>query len=242
MLYNFDSFGNATLIEECLEPIPQGSSEPRDYTLTGAGDIDLDMDTYWSSTVKSIRQYGGFFIGRYEASLSSDGSKTECKYTTPMNATADSGNQWVGMYEKLRSLNTSSIASQAVGTGMIWGCEWDRVMKFINGSLDGGGNEYLVGTNGRNRHVGITQTGNNNDDKVKNIYDLEGNLREFTLEAHENEERVARGGSSFYYGPAAERTPTIIADFVDADYGSRQVLYIKPDVDDAGEMGQGVLE
>ena len=88
---------------------------------------------------------------------------------------------------------------------MIWGCQWDQVMKFVDDKLDGEGNTFDVTTprttSGSTRHTGnLAATGNNINDKVQNIYDLEGNVTEWTLEAFNTDRRVLRGCDyTFYY-------------------------------------------
>lgn len=223
-LYSFDSNGKANFIEDCLTT-DTGYREPA-YVTGDSTQMQTSIDEGFANMKSCVGRYEGFYVGRYEASLSADGTKSESKYKMPMTSAETSGNKWSGIYEKLTNLNTTS---RAVDTHMIWGCQWDRVMKFVNGSLDGNGNVYNVGTLNIERHGGMSlaKTGDNVADKVKNIYDLEGNLWEWTMEAKDADRRVARSCIYYYQAEAASRNAMTSADFVQDTCGSRQVLYIK---------------
>lgn len=58
---------------------------------------------------------------------------------------------------------------------MIWGCQYDQVIKFM-------GEEAQTGHIDRNLTTTLALSGQNELDKMKNIYDLEGNLWKVTLE------------------------------------------------------------
>lgn len=69
---------------------------------------------------------------------------------------------------------------------MIWGSQYDQVMKFVNGKKDGVNNNFNVTSYGeKNSKTTVhTKTGKNSKDVVANIYDLEGGRREWTQEAN----------------------------------------------------------
>lgn len=95
---------------------------------------------------------------------------------------------WYDMYEYQKEY-ASSLTS-----GMIWGSQWDQLMLFVNGKQDGEGNDYFVTVVSGKRHTNAPAvTGNNNNDKVANIYDLEGNTRTCTMEANNKNHRVNHG-------------------------------------------------
>ena len=112
---------------------------------------------------------------------------------------------------------------------MIWGCQYDQVMKFIDPTTS------FVKTTGRVSHnlKAVYQTGGLNyagsityNDVAKNIYDLEGNVRAWTTEANSAYGRVYRGGD--YYN---SRSPSY-RNYNDPNYdntytGSVCQLYIK---------------
>ena len=199
----------------------------------------------FNNMAASVKKNKGFYIARYEASLSADGTKTESKHAIPMTAQSGSGENWWQMYDKLKRLNT---ASTNVTTGMIWGCQWDRVMRFVNGSNDGKGTVFNVGTgNGRWNYQNLLEqcTGDIKADFVKSIYDLEGFKWEWTMQSYESEFRVMRRGDSFSAGmlgiggagddgtgedtssgKGASHTKLEYPETTSNEYGTRQVLYV----------------
>ena len=91
---------------------------------------------------------------------------------------------------------------------MIQGAAYDQVMKFVENGERPDGQPYNITTAGNVGHgssqgiTGTYQTGGLNypssatvpyNDKVKNIYDLEGNVFTWTTEAHSSNYRVVRG-------------------------------------------------
>lgn len=85
---------------------------------------------------------------------------------------------WYGLYNTCRDIDNKKQ--------MIWGCQYDQVIKFM-------------GEKAQTAHVYISTnralSGQNNLDNMKNIYDLEGNCREWTLEADSTDQRIYRGGN-----------------------------------------------
>ena len=103
-------------------------------------------------------------------------------------------------------------------------------MAFINGKIDGTNKTYDVTKADTSRHISgeLTIAGNNEADKVCNIYDLEGNAREFVAEKNTYNSIspfVGRGGSYNNSNSASYRLeyrgtlPYSIASF-------RSVLYV----------------
>ena len=113
---------------------------------------------------------------------------------------------------------------------MIQGAAYDQVMKFIDEDPNFDvKNEEQVAHNFSSRY----NTGSKPEDKGYNIYDLTGNLVEWTTEAEESYRRIYRGGK--YYTPinavimnsASYRgglAPTNVVGYIN---GSRSALYIK---------------
>lgn len=72
------------------------------------------------------------------------------------------------------------------------------------------------------------ETGSNPDYAVNNIYDMAGNVNDWTLESYDTYDRLRRGGNYLNNGsfiPASGRnlgSPTNGSD----DYGSRVTLYV----------------
>ena len=85
---------------------------------------------------------------------------------------------------------------------MIWGSQWDQIMIWMRGELNGSGHYITNGVGMGNYGTGDEDTstsapvvtGNREAYKVRNIYDLAGNVRDWTLEASGVDVRVIRRG------------------------------------------------
>ena len=167
----------------------------------------------------SVAKYGGFYISRYEASINVEKIESK-KGKIPMNAKAASGNMWYGIYNKLRN-KTGRTKSH-----MVWGSNWDQVMKFANGKKDGNDDTYNVKLFKTQRHTGsYAYTGDNAHDNVLNIYDLEGNLWEWTAEAYLSYARTLRG-SDYLNNYSASHRQIVPSTYTNATFGSRSILYL----------------
>ena len=187
-------------------------------------DFKDQLQSDFDKMAKSVALYKGFFISRYEVDM--DGNSLQGRPVA--HAGANSKNTWYGLYNLLRTDNGD------LNTSMIFGCQYDQVMKFIDleERLDGEGNEFDISTYDTNRHraAGAENTGNNLHDLVCNIYDLEGNYFEWTIETGDTAARIQRGG--FYNGTWSasyrrRQEPGVNSeDFV----SSRKTIYISVDI------------
>ena len=101
-------------------------------------------------------------------------------------------------------------------------------MFFVNGKLDGAGNTFDVTEPSSTRKTGsAAASGNNINDLVQNIYDLEGNYYEWTAEARGNTNRRLRGSYYSLAKPASNRTSDHASQA--RAYTSRSTLYINPE-------------
>ena len=205
-------------------------------------DFLMRQEVDFNNMVDSVEKYGGFYIGRYETG---DLSKEEA---VVRKGNTDIGSQtWYAMYEKCKDLRGDNLN---IKTGMIWGNQWDRTMQWliesgaktkeevISDSTSWG--NYLNatfqytnssgGTSTKNSRSAVRiPTGSTEYTKANNIYDLVGNVWDWTMEAHSTYNRAYRGGYFNIYGtdvPASYRNyyyPTFSYSYD----GTRATLYIK---------------
>ncbi len=209
--------------------------------LSGSYD-SKSKNSSWTSTlyqeeynkmIKSVSQYGGFYVGRYEMSLNSETKNAESKYgATSATAESTSAKQWYGLYNKAKTYAPEN-ASQKVVSSMIWGSQYDAMLKWMKGNkinvTSSSPTDLSIGTTSKNT-TRVTGGANNGQtvskDKLSNIYDLLGNSLEWTQEANNTSYRVIRGG---YYNSSiapSYRSYDCPTDTLSND-GSRFTLYIK---------------
>lgn len=178
------------------EPAVLSSYDTQSYFTQYGGGTYSGNDMYqkeFDAMAKSVATYGGFYVGRYETGGFNE-DKVVSKPDRGMNGDGDINNtNWYKMYRMQKEFAKDS---EVVASTMMWGSQYDQVMLFVDGKLDGTGQKaFNVNTRSSNRHSGnrATGTGNVIVDKVANIYDLEGNMYEWTLEADDTLYRVHRG-------------------------------------------------
>ena len=200
------------------------------------------LEKEFNNMVASVEKYGGFYIGRYETGNINQDTPVIQKGNTNI-----SSQTWYNMYKRCKNIKG---ANTNVETGMIWGNQWDRTLMWLieTGSKTkeqiaddstSWGNYYNAtfeyvnssGSTATKNEGSSTRipTGSAEYTKANNIYDLAGNVRDWTMEAFSTTYRVCRGGYYGYNGgsyPADSRHssyPTSSNDY----YGCRSALYIK---------------
>ena len=200
------------------------------------------LEKEFNNMVASVEKYGGFYIGRYETGNINQDTPVIQKGNTNI-----SSQTWYNMYKRCKNIKG---ANTNVETGMIWGNQWDRTLMWLieTGSKTkeqiaddstSWGNYYNAtfeyvnssGSTATKNEGSSTRipTGSAEYTKANNIYDLAGNVRDWTMEAYSTYFRVYRGGYCVYNGdgsPADSRnnySPT----YSDVNFGCRSALYIK---------------
>ena len=178
----------------------------------------------------AVRSAKGFYISRYEAGKEKvDGTDTL--------VSKKGANVWVNISkEKVKTTAKTMFTDNThVKSALISGVQWDMTMSFISSKsrIDGKGNEYditkAVNSEESDRHIGtsVTIAGNNEADKVCNIYDLEGNAWEYVAESTRNYSIypfVGRGGKFNNSNSASSRYSDDDMDFYITSF--RLVLYV----------------
>ena len=141
-----------------------------------------------------INKNGGFYIGRYEAS--NDSGKVGCKPTTDTSELWNSVSQTDAITNIQNTFNGSGCTSS-----LLTGSAWDRTLGWLYET----GEKSIVDIVGDSKNWGnysddtfsettdLINTGSRTETKAKNIYDLAGNLWEWTSEALNTDKRVRRG-------------------------------------------------
>ena len=166
----------------------------------------------------SINKYKGFYVGRYETTIN-NGTIGSQKGATVLTACTKLPNDkyysWYGLYKAQKDLygNNSNVFSS-----MITSKEWNTIMTFTGyGNTERGAYTYTTKPDlSGSAYKGTADT----YDLTKNIYDLAGNVDEWTLTVYSTVTRVVRGGGC-YNGVYSESLG------YNSNGGSRLALYIK---------------
>ena len=186
------------------------------------------LETEFNSMIASVERYGGFYIGRYET-----GNLKETEAVVVKNNSDINNQNWYTMYNKSKGVAVNSN----VTTSMIWGCQWDAVMRWMYNSGDEEKKTYTYDSTGKGNYDGtqgstnkVIPTGSNPAYEVNNIYDMAGNVLDWTIEAGDTSGRVTRGGN--FYGSASRSPASVRSSLVptnsdsDVPHGSRLALYM----------------
>ena len=175
-------------------------------------DFLLRQQVDFKNMIDSVEKYGGFYIGRYETGDLSKEQVVVQKGNTDINDTT-----WYNAYEKCKTLSDNN---NNIETGLIWGNQWDRTLMWLmecnaKDETTGKSKEEVIsdstswgnyitatftytnssgGTSTKNSGSGVRiPTGSTEYTKANNIYDLAGNMDEWTMEAYSTGNRVLRG-------------------------------------------------
>ena len=201
----------------------------------------------------SAIKYHGFYVGRYEAGTtetSGSGIRGELVikqganvyndicYATGSALTYDDEG---GAVEVARGLYNKKRGDSVTST-LIYGVQWDAVMQFIDSKYkdeDGTLTSFVADSTGKGNYSDDENsgapalTGSREEYQQKNIYDLAGNVWEWTMEAYDYDARAMRGGG--YESRLGENTgkkyPASVRDGMSQDAeppycGFRVALYL----------------
>ena len=191
-----------------------------------------EMQTNYKNMATSVAKYGGFYVGKYETSLTSatsssagtSGTVQSKQGVIPTGSDNSVTNMWYVLYKAQNKTYTGT--NNSVESSMIWGSQYDRI---LNWAKEGNDKDKITNTSlGNNSGGKISITGNSSylNDSINNIRDLGGNLLELTLEACSTYSRVIRGGY-YDYGDSPSFRGFDSPRNTDSRTGSRLALYIK---------------
>lgn len=175
-------------------------------SFTEADDFKAYMQEEYNAIIGSIKTKGGFYVGRYESSLS--GSTEDTMSTTgniqskrnviPTGADNSGTYMWYGLYAKQKEYATvmNSSYQTNIKSAMIYGSMYNAIMNWaLYGTDKTDVSKVTANSTERNSKQA---TGTLETDKIKNIYDLGNNMREWTAEADDTGLRVYRGRLLLY--------------------------------------------
>ena len=203
----------------------------------------------------SVYKNGGFYVGRFEVGKDKDGTVVIKKGTEdnpvnpynniPWSANGDNMQETDGTtggaVELSRNFDTENDYT-SVNSTLIYGVQWDAIMNFIDpnfitnatiGNPKCDTNSFVRNSTDKGyfNQSSPTICGSSDSYRVNNIYDLAGNVCEWTMESFYSDARVIRGGSYDYSGsfyPASSRYdhaygPSLTYGFI----GFRVALYVQ---------------
>lgn len=207
-----------------------------------------ELEQNYYEIIESIKKYGGFYIGRYET-----GGLNGTAVVRKMDTNIGSQN-WYTMYKKcltLKGANTDVKTSMIFGNLWDETLEWlvksgatisdgtALTYQLIANNSTTWGNYYsatfnYIAANAETPLMTETKAqstitripaGSAEYTKANNVYDMAGNVWDWTTEANSTSGRVYRGGGFYYNGdfPASGRTIRAAT----TAYGCRSVLWIK---------------
>lgn len=205
-----------------------------------------ELEQNYYEIIESIKKYGGFYIGRYETG-GLNGTAVVRKMDTNI-----ANQNWYTMYKKcltLKGTNTDVKTSMIFGnlwdetlewlvesgatisdgttltyklmkTSTTWGNYYNATFNYIAANAE---TPLMTETKKGNLSI-IIPAGSAEYTKANNVYDMAGNVWDWTTEAGSTSFRVYRGG---YYNVSGNGYPASYRGYGYPNYGCRSVLWIK---------------
>ena len=246
ILYQFSSIRQNTALQ--ISFIPYDSNNVKEPANLDSSRDNANNISNWTKNmyqqefnnlIKKVNTDKGFWVARYETSISQDGRAQSKKGQMPMTNIS-----WYEMYNYQKSLNNGSTSSH-----MIWGCQWDQIMIWLKDIRNPNYKTspfYILESTGMGNYADTTiknedgevekkegiatryLTGNTKCSLVRNIYDLAGNVFEWTMEKEFSAVRIARGGYCEYNStmyPVIYRYNNATSEHLEENFGSRMTIY-----------------
>ena len=221
--------------------LPSTTDTTDPYYMYNKNNLTITGDENPASDIKtSVGTYGGFYIAKYEAGVPVDENGNEIQPTSAtvtQKARSEAGaNTWTNITRTnaIKAAENMLDASSGVKSGLISGECWDTTLQWMVNTSDNASKNkgYDMNSIGNGWYEDIADNNKTTTGKypINNIYDMAGNVWEWTTENcifNDNIYIVGRGGSYLYAGslyPASSR----YNDNIDSVFNSvafRVVLY-----------------
>ena len=208
----------------------------RGANLTNAEGCGLTSENYtkqYQRMLESVYTNGGFWIGRYEAGITTARTSRIVPELSPTPMSQSSKPPYTYVYcsdaqilaTRVATEDTNNANSVNYTSSLMFGIQWDLVCKFLEGSSEWDTSVQTavqyINTNSSSWGVynksSKSNTGSSTSPitKRRNIYDFAGNVLEWTLEhvtVYSNFACSNRGG---YYGLSGKNLPASFRDYSD---------------------------
>ena len=205
--------GNLYSMANYGEVNAEGKNVMIDGINTGVIESDTTIEEA-KNMYKGVYDNEGFYIGRYEAGKNDNGKVVVKKGVSPytnvqwskngeMNEEKETSNIQEGAIELARSFYVVNNYTTVRST-LCYGVQWDRTLSWIDVKYEGfakdstGKGNYNEDANINEWKGTVTSTGASEKYKTNNIYDMAGNVREWTMETHNTNSRIGRGRCLYF--------------------------------------------
>ena len=195
-------------------------------------EISKEIVAQINAEKESIKKYGGYYIGRYEVGKDNKTAVIKAEQEPYVNI------KWSKAYELAKGIGGGEGAT----TYLCSSYSWDTAINFIQNTTGKNYATSIIGFNGNWKSQEVKDSSGkvikpvNTAQRLNtglttalcNIYDMGGNVGEFTTELNPgtSETVVLRGGNNYNYRPAGNRSD-IGSGVATSYYGFRATLFLK---------------
>ena len=195
-------------------------------------EISKEIVAQINAEKESIKKYGGYYIGRYEVGKDNKTAVIKAEQEPYVNI------KWSKAYELAKGIGGGEGAT----TYLCSSYSWDTAINFIQNTTGKNYATSIIGFNGNWKSQEVKDSSGkvikpvNTAQRLNtglttalcNIYDMGGNVGEFTTELNPgtSETVVLRGGGIYYNIPAGDRWDNI-SGHANSYYGFRATLFLK---------------
>ena len=210
---------------------------PKYYEITSVSDVPDELPDGVDEN-EQITKDAGFYIGRYEAGVPAnqttiDGASASTSNVEGIPQSKKGVTVWTRVSYTIANINAKKLYdNDNVKSGLLTGTMWDTACQWIENSGKSVTDSSTWGNHSDSKSP-ANVTGYNSKQvtgfseywKAKNIYDLAGNVCEWTNEAYSTN-RICRGGSFYRNGNEYSVSYLHFHNGTDDSLGFRIALYI----------------